>query len=161
MLRVSGIDSFIKDLKREVNNTRLGAVAQMKLAARSIMRELISRTPVWSGETVRNYAVGIGGGPTGNRGFIDNGPPGDTNNMDLGEEPRRDPNASAAMSEAEAVIGSYKDLAIPMIVGNTVDGAKWELIDSGLAPSPERVRYAAVISILAMQSARARLEHFK
>lgn len=160
-MQVNNIASFIREIKEEINRERRNAVNEMKMAARIVLQELMNKTPVWSGETVRNYTVGIGNANPIYSGYVDNGPPGDTNNMPLGVEPRRGPNEAAAMTSAEAVLGGYTDLKRNIFISNAVEGAKWDLIDSGQAPTPELVRYAAVISILALQSANARLEHFK
>lgn len=57
-----------------------------------------SKTPVYTGQAVRNYIWTMGAGSSTVLSAIDNGPTGHTNNMALGTEPRRAPNEAAAAS---------------------------------------------------------------
>ena len=59
--------------------------------------EITWHTPVWSGEALASY-VWSAGSPSGEgpREPIDTGPPGHTNSMSIGEEPRRNANQQEA-----------------------------------------------------------------
>jgi hypothetical protein len=57
---------------------------------------LESLTPVNTGQAVRNYVWTIGAPNSAALPAIDNGPPGPTNSMPLGQEPRRHANEEAA-----------------------------------------------------------------
>lgn len=161
MFKITNIDSFISGIKAEVEKTRQQAISEMLRASRLLLNELMSKTPVWSGETVRNYVAGIGAASGGTKAAAGTVDPGPTNSMSLGEEPRRAENEAAARADLETALAGFNNLALKIAFTNTVAPDKWDLIDNGKAPEPGRVRYASVISVLAEQSARTRLEHFK
>lgn len=93
-------------------------------------------TPVWSGLAVRNYLWSTGTARGEVLPAIDNGPPGPTNSMPLGTEPRRDVNESASR---ETLLGV--DFTNPfqafILVNNAPDIAGLEY---GLLPTPEQSR---------------------
>lgn len=63
---------------------------------RDIDDHIKALTPVNTGQAVRNYIWSIGSPNSIVYDAIDNGPPGPTNSMSLGSEPRRGPNEEAA-----------------------------------------------------------------
>lgn len=69
-------------------------------------REVTDRTPVWSGSAIANYHWSIGTMAYGYINPVDNGPPGHTNQMPLGVEPRRAPNQAIADASFAAVLAS-------------------------------------------------------
>lgn len=159
-----GVQQFMDSIRIEVEELEKRAVNEMRLAVSIIMQELMSRTPVWSGETVRNYRVGVGSMPGGTLPALGTGYPGDTNKMPLGPEPRRAENEAAALAEAAQAIASLTKLGKTVFITNTVRADKWDLVDNGDAPERSAKlypRYPGVVSILALQGARSRLEHFK
>jgi hypothetical protein len=58
--------------------------------------EIVDRTPVWSGAIMANYQWSDGFPFSDTLEPIDNGPPGHTNEMPIGVEPRRAPNQALA-----------------------------------------------------------------
>jgi hypothetical protein len=68
-------------------------LAEIVIAADTEIKEL---TPVHSGQAVRNMIWSAGAPSVEVLEAIDNGPPGPTNSMALGQEPRRQPNEEAA-----------------------------------------------------------------
>ena len=92
-----------------------------------------SLTPVNTGQAVRNYIWSVGLPSSVVHEAIDNGPPGPTNSMALGTEPRRSVNEAAA---AES-LGSLNLLANPFqtvyLTNNSPDIQGLEL---GLLPGP-------------------------
>lgn len=76
---------------------------------RDIDTHIKALTPVNTGQAVRNYIWTIGSPNSIVYDAIDNGPPGPTNNMSLGSEPRRGPNEAAA----ERSLGSLGLIANP------------------------------------------------
>lgn len=68
---------------------------------------ITERTPVWSGQSLRNWVWSMDQASTTTLEAIDNGPPGPTNSMPLGSEPRRPPNQ--ASSDATFMALSYNN----------------------------------------------------
>jgi hypothetical protein len=156
-MQITGAESLLAEWKAERDRIESDAVARIKTAVRASVRRMQAGTPVWSGETVRNYGVilGIssGGAP---RSAIDNGPPGDTNRRGtgpLGPERRRGPNEYMAQVEIDAVLTGMNKLQSVTIV-NHIDSSKWQLVDAGLVPEPNLARYPGGISVLGEQTAR-------
>ena len=152
-----GVGAEIKRLLKEVKDLEQEGVRQLKLAAITVIEALQSKTPVWSGETVRNYAVGVGQKPSGGeKAPIGTSPPGDTNSMSLGEEPRRPANEAAAIADAHASLSRLRRLQ-SLVITNLVSDEKWDLVDSGSAPTPERARYPGGVAIAGLQKAKQML----
>lgn len=160
MAKFTGIDATISELRNAVTAFEAQAVEETRQAARVVVQELFEATPVWSGQTVRNYSFGVGSPPSGGtRAAIGSGPPGDTNSMPIGSEPRRPANEAAVMSELNAVLGFRK--LTDLFISNTVSASKWNLLESGVAPAPGRSRAPAGVSVPAIQNARGRLKNWK
>lgn len=148
----------LDDLRKEVEDFRTQCVEEMKGAARTVTQEMMDRTPVWSGKTVRNYQWGAGAAPGGQIEALGGHPPRgvSTGSMGLGEEPNRPANEAAALDDMESVLSDYDDLRKPLVVTNNSD--IWDLIDNGSAPTPERARNPGGVSILAEQATKSKLE---
>jgi hypothetical protein len=114
----------------------------------ALIEALFSKTPVWSGETVRNYTVGVGRAAGGGT-KTPVGSPGE-----YASEQARGPNESLARGDARAALTNKK--LMPIVVSNNVAPDKWELIDSGNAPEPGRSRYPGAVALRAEQEIRAR-----
>jgi hypothetical protein len=156
MAHFTGIAATIAELKRGAEELEHQAVEETKRAARVIQEELFANTPVWSGETVRNFRFAVGAPPSrGTLPAIGTGEPGPTNHLPLGAEPRRPANEAAARADLEAAL-SFKRL-VDVFGTNTVAATKWNLLDSGVAPAPGRSRTPGGIETPAMQNARHRL----
>lgn len=159
-MRFVGIEATMQALRAEIEVFEKQAIAEVKKAAHLLMANLFENTPVWSGETVRNYAWGVNSPASGGtRGAVGSGDPGPTNAMVMGTEPRRGANENAALGEMNSVLTLTK--LADLFVTNLVDAAKFDLIDNGSAPSPGRARNPGGVSILAEQSTRNALEHWK
>lgn len=160
----SGVDGWLNQARREIRAFEQLCVQEVVKAATTVVIELMKGTPVWSGETVRNYGVEVGGLSSGGRKEpIDNGPPGDTNQAGkgpLGPERRRDPNETAALSEVAAALKGMRKLQNVTVVNN-IDEAKWNLVDGGSVPTPGLVRYPGGVAMLAQQRARGKLVNFR
>ena len=97
MLEIKGLDKFLSGLgKAKILPDEL---IQMKLnfALPFVHQEVTSKTPVWSGQALRNWVWSVGQPNTSPAmealGTIAKGP---TNSMPLGVEPRRPINQAAA-----------------------------------------------------------------
>jgi hypothetical protein len=167
------LEGTLSELQAELERIKKEAIDATKDAVRILTRELMDRTPVWSGKTVRNYAWGLdrapGGGqiePIGGPGYVParaggnrksqrEQNPGPTNSMPLPDgEPRRAANEQAALAEMENVLAGMTELRSP-VVTNFSD--IWDLVDNGSAPTPQRARNPGGVSILAEQAAKAKM----
>ena len=91
-----------------------------------------SRTPVWLGTTLRNYVWTMDDAYDGGEmSALGSGPPGDTNNMAVGAEPRRQENQSAA-DETLAHLHFSPDPFHKYILTNTSEAV--EGLEFGLLP---------------------------
>lgn len=159
MARFLGVDAAISELKTALKEFEMKAVEEMKKAAMIVQFELNKRTPVWSGETVRNYSWGVGSSAPANRKSPITGVDiGITSNLKLGQEPRRPANEAAVMAELSSLKMTKLD---SLTVTNNAPISKWDLIDNGAAPSRERSRSPGGVSKLAIQSARRKLKFFR
>jgi hypothetical protein len=96
-------------------------------------REVTDRTPVWSGSAIANYRWSVGTMAYGYVTPIDNGPPGHTNTMPLGVEPRRGPNQAIADTSFAAVLASLSNPYQAFYLNNN-DGDIMDL-ELGLIPN--------------------------
>lgn len=159
-MKFAGIAETMRSIEDAIEAFEKEAAEEVKSTARLLMRNLFETTPVWSGETVRNYVWGINRrADSGKRGAIGSGEPGPTNTMAMGSEPRRPANERAAMEELNGQLSFTK--LVDMFVTNNIDPAKWDLIDNGSAPSAGKARNPGGVSILAEQSTRNASEHWK
>lgn len=161
MVKITGIEAEMKRLRDGIKEFEKEAISVMRDATMIVLAELFANTPVWSGETVRNYAVGVGSKPGGGtKGFI-GGAPEATSNKPMGSENNRGANEAAALSDASTAVSAMTKLQ-SVYITNLVDGAKWDLIDSGNAPEPGRARNPGGVSKLAEMNAKAALsQHFR
>jgi len=161
MAHFTGIDAAIAELKRGVADLEQQAIAETRRAARIILESLFEHTPVWSGETVRNFKFSVGGAPArGTSAAIGSGEPGPTNHLPLGAEPRRPANEAAARADLEAALGGMTKLA-DVFGTNTVAATKWAMLDSGVAPAPGKARNPGGITVPALQNAKHQLRNWK
>lgn len=159
-MKITGISAEMKRLRSGLNKFEQEAVADVRVTSIILLKNLFKRTPVWSGESVRNYKVGINrvvGGST--KPAIGSGNPGPTSTMSLGAEPRRAANESAAMSGMIGILPKRKLKTI--VFTNTIDSAKWDLIDSGSAPSPGAARNPGGVVVIARQITVAQRRNWK
>lgn len=157
-MQVKNLSGFISSIEDKINKLEQKAVLEVTKIATELTIDMMSNTPVWSGETVRNYAWGTSmpsGGPEKEIGSQD---PGATNSMSLGSEPRRPANEAAALSE----IKSIKLTTLQPLYGtNKVSGDKWDLVDNGAAPTRSTSRSPGGVSRRAVQKIRQGNENIK
>ena len=151
-IRITGLAGEMKRIKAEIRDHTMIVKKLVGIAVKSAVQVGMSRTPVFSGEAVRNYKVGVGSIPSrtslpvqGRVAWPPSGPlPPDTQN-----EQRRGANEAAVMAEVSAKMQGFASMRkMPDIVAikNTSDIA--DLIENGSAPTAERSRYAGGVSIL-------------
>lgn len=156
MAHFTGIDAVIAEVRKAAAELERQAVEETKRAARIIQESLFEQTPVWSGETVRNFGWNVGAPPArGTKPAIGSGEPGPTNHLPLGAEPRRPENEAAVWSELNSLL-TFNKLA-DLYVTNTVAATKWNMIDAGVAPAPGKARNPGGVEAPAMQAARGRM----
>lgn len=160
----TGVAMWLTVANREMEDFEKEAIELMKTAARTVTREMMDRTPVWSGGTVRNYVWAVGESPGGGEKSPVGGPGERFGRRSgkapfgLGEEPRRADNEAAAEADMEAVLAGYTQLR-NLHCENFSD--IWDLVDNGSAPTPDRARNPGGVSVLAVQSTKSKLENFK
>lgn len=145
-LELSKMDAAIIALKAK-------AVAEVREAVRVVTNNFFDNTPVWSGDTVRNYSWGAGHMPGGHKGASGSRPM----RGDFSEK-NRAANEAAAMRDALAAVP--REL-ITMYFTCTIPTQKWNLIDAGIAPAPGRSRYPGGVEMLSIQASRSALKNWK
>ena len=144
-----GVEQAFAPLRKAREQLEAEAVALVKRDTINVMQMLMSITPVHSGETVRNFAVGSGGTKTP----LGQQPPGKTNNLPLGSEPNRAANERAALSEIRTAT-EVRTLT-SFVLTNNIDANKWGLVESGNIPgAPFKNRGPGGHTALAMQLLR-------
>lgn len=155
MAHFTGVNATLKEIEQELKDLEKQAIAILGSAAVTTVIAYQSITPVWSGETVRNYGVSYSG-YSGGYSTPSGGDPGPTNSMPLGPENLRPENSAAAVSAVRSAMSGMNKLMTITIV-NHVSGDKWNLIDSGSAPDKLRARYPGGVALLGESLAKSRL----
>lgn len=154
-MAVSNLAQFAKSLREEVEQVATLQVGQvLKMAARDLLYTAMRLTPVNTGSVVANYRFYAGNVEAeGKVPPIDNGPPGPTNQMPLGSEPRRRPNEELSIEAFEKM--SFSLPIVYTFVNNDPDAAG---VESGIFPPPPyRVRSSAMVA-RAAALVRAKME---
>jgi hypothetical protein len=160
-VKMLGIQELNRALKAEVKRLEREAVEETRHAAEVVTEAFFDRTPVWMGTTIRNYVWGRNTMPAGGeKAALGSGSPGPTNSMTLGSEPRRGANEAAVIAQMNATIGPIRRLS-NLYFTNLVSPGKWDLVDSGSAPTPDRARNPGGVSPVAIQTARSQLRNWK
>ena len=123
-------------VRKSMDGFRARFAAGMKDLCEEVDETIKSHTPVWSGKAVRNYNWSVGQPDTTVHEAIDNGPPGPTNSMPLGSEPRREVNERAARESLMSL--DFSNPFQSFILTNAADDI--EGLEYGLLPTPEKSR---------------------
>lgn len=126
--------------KQEARRAALDSIDQLENRIARNISNLIhdidgfikSVTPVNTGQAVRNYIWSMNSPFMGTFDAIDNGPPGPTNSMALGSEPRRQVNESAA-AESISSLDLRNPFGVIYLTNNSPDIVGLEM---GLLPGP-------------------------
>jgi hypothetical protein len=131
-------------------------------AAEVVTEAFFDRTPVWMGTTIRNYAWGRNRMPDGWREACCRLRIAWSNQLHGAwvSEPRRAANEAAVIAQMSATIGPIRRLS-SLYFTNLVNSGKWDLVDSGSAPTPDRARNPGGVSHIAIQTARSQLRNWK
>ncbi len=137
---MSAVKSNHRQVRREVMKSMDKFVTRFGRGMADLCDEIDDtikgHTPVWSGKAVRNYQWSVGAPASGVLEPVDSGPPGPTNSMPLGAEPRRAANEAAARQSLEAI-----DFGNPfqtfILTNNDPD---IEGLEYGLLPTPDKSR---------------------
>lgn len=158
MTQFLNVESEINRIRAEMKRLEEEAMMRLRPAALALVQELMANTPVWSGEAIRNYAVGVGKPPSGSTVAPVGGrvPFPNRTGLNLAGEVRRGPNETATLTDAANALAGLPKKLTNIFVVSLLDAGKWDLIDSGSAPTPERSRYPGGVSRLAVQSVRGR-----
>ena len=158
-----GINATIKEMQLERDKMQRAGQTAIAAAARAAIKSYHKNSPVWSGETVRNYKVQIGGSKPGysipSGGRVDFHEPGWSGDTSLQNERRRAANEQASYSEAtnrlKALRTSKKLEDVAMFMN------KRALIEAVQAPKPRLSRYPGGLTKKAEQAARKELDKAK
>lgn len=116
--------------------------AKMTLIANVLHSQIMSRTPVWSGSVIRNFVWSANTPISVQFAPIDNGPPGPTNSMPLGSEPRRGPNEEASWNSLRSI--NFKIGTNYFLTNNDPDARQ---VEAGVFPPPPfKVRSSAMVA---------------
>lgn len=151
----SNSKSFSASLRRCALEERAKVAKRIVLTAHWVHESLVDKTPVWEGKTVRNYIMTVGSPFSGEYEAIGTGPTGQTSKMALGTEPRRGPNAEAALSTGRVL--SEKNAFNRIYVTNnsdTVAGLEAGILPGGGLPS----RSPQGMFAITLQEAASRLK---
>lgn len=144
---------------KELNNVRYQVKRELEDTAHIVHKTLTDNTPVHTGEALRNWRWSLRKRVGGRKlKGLGSGPPGATNKMPMGAEPRRGPNLVDVNSRFQTVLEAARGEKDPssMVVTSLLDPEKFDLVDNGRAPTPGLARNPGGITKLAMQAVRSR-----
>jgi hypothetical protein len=110
----------------------------------ALNEKILARTPVWEGDTIHNWRWSTRAPDTRHEEPIDNGPPGPTNTMPLGQEPRRAVNETRARQSLAGALRAREPQDIYLT--NTADSAVG--VEYGQLPTPQRSRVDGSAGVL-------------
>lgn len=117
----SNSKEFKDSLNKYFPKWKEGFAKRLDKIARYSHKQLMSKTPVYEGTTVRNYILTINTPFTGVFEPISNGPTGNTNSMSLGTEPRRAENEAAAETSLSNLRIKPDNPFVKIIISNNSD----------------------------------------
>lgn len=131
-------------LKGFFDRAEEGITQREKVILIALNEKILARTPVWEGDTVHNWRWSTRAPDMRHEDPINNGPPGATNEMALGDEPRRGVNETRAR---QSLMGALRARAPEDIyLTNTADSAVG--VEYGLLPTPDRSRVDGAAGIV-------------
>ena len=157
--RLTGIAGEISRLKKGYKKDLIRpANTALRRAAMAALKSFAAGTPVWSGEAVRNYRVGIGAPPAGYRAPVGGTVswPGGPFPDNVKNEARRGANQAAMLAGAKGALkwtNQGQKLSGTIFIKNTIPMNKASLIESGSAPTPQKSRYPGGLTPRARQAA--------
>lgn len=154
MIKATGISTFLSGLQKETRKPERIIRKQVKSLVYYAHHHITDRTPVWSGQSVRNWVWSLDQAYTTTLEAIDNGPTGQTSTMPLGSEPRRGPNQASSDATFEALSYSNPFRAY-WLSNNAPDIIKLEY---GQLPTPTASRNSAGMLRVTVQELLARLK---
>lgn len=102
----------------------------------ALNEKILARTPVWEGDTIHNWRWSTRAPDFRHEDPINSGPPGATNLMALGDEPRRAANETRPRQSLAGALRAREPQDIYLT--NTADSAVG--VEYGLLPTPDRSR---------------------
>lgn len=152
--RITGIAGEIRKIKAAIKEHNMKVRMKVANAMITAMKAGMSRTPVYSGEAVRNYHVGVNrtpsraATPVGGHVAFPGPAPEDTKN-----EQRRPGNEAAALGDANTHLArfiSMKKIPGVLMIRNTSRIA--DLVENGSAPDRARSRYTGGVTAIMRQA---------
>ncbi len=153
-IKMTGASAFLAGLRKNLKLPETIIRARVKELVYHAHYNITERTPVWSGQSVRNWVWTIDQPATATLDAIDNGPPGQTSKMPLGSEPRRGPNQASSDATFEAL--SYNNpFRSYWLANNAPEIIKLEF---GQLPTPSASRNPAGMVRVTVQELLAKLK---
>lgn len=160
VVKFTGVSGEMKRIKAEIKKLQKEAGVVLFTATMAGLTNYINNTPVWSGESVANYKVGVGGPPTGLQSPVGGriAYPGPVPSG-VANEGRRSANTAAAHGRAIAKLKTVQSgfaikQGLTVYIKNTIKAEKAARIESGSAPTPSRSRYPGGVTPRAIQAVK-------
>lgn len=95
----SNSSSFLTNSRKAAPRNEKNLGKRLTIISKIAHKSLIDKTPVYTGQSVRNFIMTMDNPNQGSaKAAIGSGPTGSTNSMSLGSEPRRGANMAAALA---------------------------------------------------------------
>lgn len=153
-VKMTGTKTFLAALQKNIKLPEVIIRKKVQELIHHAHYSITDRTPVWSGRSLRNWVWSMDQPYTNTLEAIDNGPPGPTNSMPLGSEPRRGPNKASSDATLEAL--TYRSpFRTYWLANNAPDIIKLEY---GQLPTPASSRNSAGMVRVTVQELLAKLK---
>jgi len=117
----SNIPQFKKDINDYFPKWKKEFAKRLNNISRYSHKQLMSKTPVYEGTTVRNYILTMNTPSSTTYSPIGSGPTGQTNAMPLGSEPRRPANEAAAAESLNNLKIDVNNPFVRIFISNNSD----------------------------------------
>ncbi|MEQ8308005.1 MAG: hypothetical protein RIA09_15720 [Hoeflea sp.] len=155
MIELGGVDKFLKGLEESLKLPEELIRMKLNYALPFVHEEVTSKTPVWSGKSLRNWVWSMDApNSSAPKEALGSMPPGPTNSMPLGSEPRRPVNQAAADASFAAI--STRDPFRQFWLSNNSENI--EGLEYGQLPTPGRSRSPKGMVRVTVQSLMLALE---
>lgn len=153
-IKMTGANQFLAGLRKQIRVPETIIRKKVEGLVYHAHHSITSKTPVWSGQSLRNWVWSMDQPTNNTLEAIDNGPPGPTSTMPLGAEPRRGPNQASSDATLES-LSFGKPFRMYWLSNNAPDIVKLEY---GQLPTPATSRNSAGMVRVTVQELLARLK---
>lgn len=143
-LRFQSSDPFQNMFREFFDAAQQGVTDRERIMLMALNEKILARTPVWEGDTVHNWRWSTLAPDDRHEAPVGNGPTGRTNNMPLGQEPRRAANETRPRQSLAGALRARNPTDIYLT--NTADSAV--ALEYGLLPTPQNSRVNGSLGIV-------------